>query len=256
MGKSGKASKTRSASDVKKSAGTRRERVESKESAIVSVAYEMFAAKGFARSTIAEIAKAAGVAEGTVYLYFNNKEALARAVVASFYERLTEAARAGAHRRKTTRSKLEFLARHHLESILAEARILQLLSILDRDAGSDAGGAVYQLNKTYVAVFDEVVRAGVWRGDIAEGFAPWIMRDIFYGALEYAMRTMMITGREGEIDRFAKQLVAMIANDAGRSAAAGHAVVDAAALSALADRFDAAATRLETVLENDDHDRD
>ena len=206
MAKSNKSSsQTRGASSR-----TRRERLDAKEGAIVQAAFDMFAEKGFAKSTISEIAKVAGVAEGTVYLYFKNKEALAVAVIASFYDRITVVAQEKTPTFATTEEKLLFLAEHHLLSIYKGRRILQLLSILDRDAETHVGGDLYELNKRYVSVFDGVVREGVFRGDIGKSFTPWILRDVFYGGLDYAMRTMMITDRKNIESRFARELVSMI----------------------------------------------
>ena len=74
---------------------TRRQRVEQKEQAIIAAAREVFQEHGFDRAKIAEIAKLAGVAEGTVYLYFENKNALLLAVAAEFYDRLTRDAAEG-----------------------------------------------------------------------------------------------------------------------------------------------------------------
>lgn len=48
---------------------------------IIDAALELFVAKGFMATRLDEVAKLAGVSKGTVYLYFENKEALFRAVV-------------------------------------------------------------------------------------------------------------------------------------------------------------------------------
>ena len=192
------------------SIATRRERVESKEGAIVGAAYEIFADKGFGQSTMSEIANKAGVAEGTVYLYFNNKAALAGGVIAKFYDQLTEAAQVGVNNAETTEEKLRFLARLHLTRIMDERRILDLLNVVDRNTEAHIGGAIYELNKHYVAIFDGVIRDGVWRGDVSEDYDNWILRDVFYGGLEYAMRTMLITDRRGELEKFVDQIVRMI----------------------------------------------
>lgn len=175
---------------------TRGEKVADKEDAIVAVAYEMIAAKGFARTTIAEIARAAGVAEGTVYLYFENKDALAGAVLAAFYQRLTARAEAGVKKGDGVREKLAFLARHHLESIMQESSILELITVTDRNSANYEGSALYRMNKNYVAVFDGVMREGVWSGAVAKDRPLWVMRDMFFGGLEYAMRTIMVRGRK------------------------------------------------------------
>jgi len=50
-----------------------REDTRSKQKAIIEAARDIFAKKGYEETTIAEIAEAAGVAVGTVYLYFRNK---------------------------------------------------------------------------------------------------------------------------------------------------------------------------------------
>jgi AcrR family transcriptional regulator len=48
---------------------------------IIDAALELFVAKGFMATRLDEVAKLAGVSKGTVYLYFDNKEALFKAVV-------------------------------------------------------------------------------------------------------------------------------------------------------------------------------
>src|SRR5215468_4498984 len=47
--------------------------VRDKRRAILTAARELFASQGYEETTIAEIARAAGVAVGTVYLYFQSK---------------------------------------------------------------------------------------------------------------------------------------------------------------------------------------
>jgi len=48
---------------------------------LVAAALEVFVERGFAATTLAEVARRAGVTKGTIYLYFENKEALFKAVV-------------------------------------------------------------------------------------------------------------------------------------------------------------------------------
>ncbi|MFZ1983348.1 MAG: TetR/AcrR family transcriptional regulator [Desulfatitalea sp.] len=53
---------------------------------ILTAAIKVFAERGFSQSTIAQIAQEAGVADGTIYLYFKNKDD----ILVQFYERMTE----------------------------------------------------------------------------------------------------------------------------------------------------------------------
>jgi len=59
---------------------------------IVGAATRVFAEKGFRRATTREVARAAGVSEGTIYNYFENKDALLLAIL----DRLNETERRAA----------------------------------------------------------------------------------------------------------------------------------------------------------------
>ena len=59
----------------------RRRRKEERPGEIVAAALALFTEKGFAAARLDEVARRAGVSKGTLYLYFDSKEALFRAVV-------------------------------------------------------------------------------------------------------------------------------------------------------------------------------
>ena len=56
-------------------------RKEARPGEIVAAALELFVERGFAATKLADVARKAGVTKGTVYLYFESKEALFKAVV-------------------------------------------------------------------------------------------------------------------------------------------------------------------------------
>src|SRR5207237_5701427 len=56
-------------------------RKEARPAEIVAAALEVFVERGFAAARLADVARRAGVTKGTVYLYFDSKEALFKAVV-------------------------------------------------------------------------------------------------------------------------------------------------------------------------------
>ncbi len=225
---------------------TRRERVEAREEAIIAAAHEVFREHGFDGARIAEIARRAAVAEGTIYLYFKNKEALLHAVVGAFYERLTASAEEGVHGLSDTRKQLEFLARHHMISCLSEWRIIELAVATYRQMSEYENSGYLQFNKTYVAVFDNVIREGMNRGEIRRDIPIWNIRDLFYGALEYSCRTYLLRGHAAdnlvEIARNVHRLMHMVWQGIARvgEKPAGHAD-----LEAITRRLEAVAARLE-----------
>jgi AcrR family transcriptional regulator len=62
---------------------------DARRAAILAAARHVFAANGFGDTTIDEIAQAAGIAKGTVYLYFRSKRELYRAALTSGISELT-----------------------------------------------------------------------------------------------------------------------------------------------------------------------
>jgi len=58
-----------------------------KRARILDAAGEVFAERGYFSSTVAEIARAAGVADGTIYLYFKSKDDL---LLRLFDEKMTQ----------------------------------------------------------------------------------------------------------------------------------------------------------------------
>jgi AcrR family transcriptional regulator len=67
----------RSASGVRqRSAGKRKERSAARHDAILSAALEEFSARGFEATRLDDVARRAGIAKGTIYLYFDDKESL------------------------------------------------------------------------------------------------------------------------------------------------------------------------------------
>jgi AcrR family transcriptional regulator len=193
---------------------TRRQRLEEREETIIAAAHAEFVEHGFEGARIAAIARRAGVAEGTLYLYFRNKGALLTAVVGAFYQRLTAGAAQGVAALESTEDRLAFLARHHLESCLAEWSILTLAMPALYQAGNYRGSEYFRFNRSYVAVFDGVVREGTARGDVRSDLPLHLLRDLFYGTLEHSVRTVMVRDHapptEQEVDALSDQVMGMV----------------------------------------------
>jgi TetR/AcrR family transcriptional regulator, cholesterol catabolism regulator len=62
--------------------------VSARRSEIVAIAGEMFVAKGYANTTVREIADAAGILSGSLYHHFDSKESMIEALLRDFLERI------------------------------------------------------------------------------------------------------------------------------------------------------------------------
>lgn len=211
---------------------TRQSRVRLREDAIVSAAREIFIAQGYSGTTMAMIARAAGVADGTLYTYFENKDALARGVIADFYVRLSETAQAGIKGRRSVRRKLEGLARNHLDLLMADRRVVEMLPLLTANWAAYPGSDHHRLNREYVALFDAIIAEGQAAGEISADLDIRVLRDVFFGGLDFGAKSLLINTTKGEATRLVDQLVGMITGVRGPGIS-------------ILDRLDAVATRLE-----------
>ena len=164
--------------------------MEAKESSILDAAETIFAQVGFDGAKVSEIARAASVAEGTVYLYYKNKQDLLAGVVGRFWTQLTLGAEAAIEPDAATREQLEQLGRYHLNSILDQFEVVSLTyrARPQQEQGLDQV-------REYVRVFDRIMQRGVDRGELPKNSPIGQLRDVFFGTLEFSARTLKLRER-------------------------------------------------------------
>ena len=169
---------------------TSRARVEAKESSILDAAEKIFAEAGFDGAKVSNIARAASVAEGTVYLYYKNKQDLLAGVVGRFWTQLTLGAEAAIEPDTTTAMQLEQLGRYHLQSLLNQFEVVSLTYRARPQQEQDLDQV-----REYVRVFDRIMQRGVDRGELPEHIPIVQLRDVFFGTLEFSARTLKLRER-------------------------------------------------------------
>ncbi len=176
---------------------TRRERVEAMEAAIADAALEEFLEHGSQGVRIAGIARRAGVAEGTIYLYHRNKDAIFSGVLRRFFERLTREAAAVVAEQSGATRRLDAMARHHLRHVSRVWPLFALATSRTRFSEDYRSSETYALQRAYAAVFDGVIRDGQAMGEIRSDLPLTSLRDLFFGGLEFACRTALLRGETG-----------------------------------------------------------
>jgi len=167
--------------------------VEEKERAILAAAREVFVEQGVEGARMAEIARRAGVAEGTVYLYYKAKHHLMEAVVAEFWTALTEDARSAVDPTADTFDQIRAYASYHLTTIMDNLDFIDLTAVLRTSSQESMGSR--DLVRSYIQVFDQILRRGMDRGNLDGDVPAWIIRDLFSGSIEHSARTMMLRGQ-------------------------------------------------------------
>jgi AcrR family transcriptional regulator len=189
-----------------------RARLEQREADILQAATDLFASDGFHATSTRKIAAAAGVSEGTVFHYFSTKNVLLLAILDEFYDHLIESAREGIQDIMDTRERLLFLATNHLRVLLDNQalmmRLIQVYLSVDINYYLDYKKThIHELNYRYTRIFDGVIREGIERGDLNANLELPAIRDLFFGGLEYGMRTLLGRKNTRELAAYVEKIV-------------------------------------------------
>jgi AcrR family transcriptional regulator len=149
---------------------------------ILAVAAEMFAARGFAATTMRSIATQVGVLSGSLYHHFESKEAIADEVVSSYLAELDARYVAVTALDLDPVSTLRALIQTSLEAALTHAHATIMyqndgnyLSTLERFAYLPERGAAVQ--RTWLAVLAAGIECGALRDTLDARLAYRLMRD-------------------------------------------------------------------------------
>src|SRR3989338_7018 len=100
-----------------------------KSARIIEAATKVFARKGFYNSTIADIAKIAEVAEGTIYLYFKNKDDLLISIFEQSMDHFVQEVNRELVFLKSPKDKLKRFLSLHLTLVQKNPDLAQVLQI-------------------------------------------------------------------------------------------------------------------------------
>jgi AcrR family transcriptional regulator len=147
--------------------GKRSRRKEVRPAEIVSAALALFADRGFGATKLEDVAKAAGIAKGTVYLYFPTKEDLFRAVVRQeLLPNLEHIEMAAAAHTGSSGDLLRLVARRFNDII--ESDLGSIPKLVVSEAGNFPEVAQFYADEVVargLRLFDGVLRRGVERGE-------------------------------------------------------------------------------------------
>ncbi|MCA1631507.1 MAG: TetR family transcriptional regulator [Acidobacteria bacterium] len=171
-----------------------RTQIADKREAILRAATKVFAESGYFNSKVADVARVAGVADGTVYLYFKSKEEILRSIFDRGVTEVLSEARAIIEEVADARERLRRIARLHLERLGADRDLAIVFQVELRGSTkfmeefSAAGFAEYL--RLIRDTFEEGQRAGVFRPELNAK----IVAKVFFGALD-EMATNWILSR-------------------------------------------------------------
>ena len=185
------------------------QKMQDRRDSILAAARQAFARSGFEGTSIADIARAAGVSDGLVYRYFANKRDLLNAVLTEFYERTMRDLDAIALRSEPFEKRFHDLIHRHFEAFVGDADLCRLFISEVRTATDYHGSPVQELNRRYTAILVRIVQSGIASGDVRDDIDIRLVRDVIFGAVEHRSWAA-VNGRRLDVDATTRGLVELL----------------------------------------------
>jgi len=180
---------------------------------IIEAATKVFAKNGFYQSKIAQIAKEAGVADGTIYIYFENKDD----ILISLFEEQMKAVLDNMSLQITKiddpAEKLEIFASTHLGLIEKNKDMAEIIQVELRQSGKFMKEYKNERFLEYLDIIGDIISEGQKRGLFRKDVIPGVAKRAFFGALDEVSRFWVLSSRKQyDIRTVAKQISGFFLN--------------------------------------------
>jgi TetR/AcrR family fatty acid metabolism transcriptional regulator len=161
---------------------------------IIDAAIKVFARNGYYNSRVSDIAKEAGIAAGTIYLYFKTKDEI---LVTLFRERMADFV---AHLRKMTASepdapaKLRRLIALHFELLETNPDLAEVVQVELRQGQKFFRGASAKEVQSYFALIASILEEGAAEGHFRKEIPVKVATKVLFGAMDQ-MTTSWVLGK-------------------------------------------------------------
>lgn len=182
---------------------------------IIDAAVVVIAENGYHQAQVSKIAKQAGVADGTIYLYFENKEdiliSLFREKMGNFVERIGELI-AG---KTTAKEKLLVMIEAHF-SLLSENHHLAIVTQLElRQSNKELRLKINDVLKGYLKVIDSIVAEGIVKGEFSKELEVRLARQMIFGTIDEMATSWVMNEEKYDLKALAHQVHRMIIHGCG-----------------------------------------
>ena len=180
---------------------------ENKHQKILQAAIKVFSEKGFYNSRVSEIAKEANVADGTIYLYFKNKDDILISLFEEEFGKIVQNMRAALEKDKDALQKIKRFAIAHLSIVTKQQELAEVMGVEVRQSSKFMKEYINKPFIEYLNIIRSVVIEGQEKGLIRKDLTPGIMKRAFFGALdEMARYWVLSTQKKHSIDDAALQI--------------------------------------------------
>ena len=174
---------------------------------ILDAAVEVIAENGYFNSPVSAIAKRAGVADGTIYLYFKSKDDVLRTAIDETFNRFHARVEEQFRTLSSPREQLEYIAEIHLETHAVNRSLAIVMQTEVRQSAKFIAEFSHHHLVKYIQVVREIVRRGQQEGIFRQDISDGVVAHCMFGAIDELISSAVFTGRTYDAKSTAVQVI-------------------------------------------------
>ncbi|HEY4531593.1 MAG TPA: TetR/AcrR family transcriptional regulator [Kurthia sp.] len=179
---------------------------------IIDAAVIVIADNGYHQAQVSKIAKQAGVADGTIYLYFKNKEDI---LISVFQEKMSvfiEGLQEIVVKEAPASEKLEFMITNHF-SVLSKDKYLARVTQLElRQSNRDIRLKINAVLKEYLDQLDAILEEGVETGLFAKDMDLRLARQLIFGTIDEVTTSWVMKDHKFDLNSQSSKVYQLLLN--------------------------------------------
>lgn len=161
-----------------------RRKQEEKYSKILDAATRVFAREGFHNAKIGDVAEEAGVAHGTVYLYFGGKDDLLISIFRENLQELVEYVSSEIEKEANAEAKLRRMISLQIELIETNSELAELMLVEFPQTGKFLSNSVVNDLAAYIDMIANILKEGVAEGAFDDSMDVNMVATVIYSGIQ------------------------------------------------------------------------
>jgi len=183
---------------------------------ILEAAIKIFARQGYFNATISQIAKEAGVADGTIYLYFQGKEDILNHFFWYKTGHIFERFQKEVNKADNSLDKLRTLIYRHLLEFESDRDMAVVYQVETRLRRRLSDQRVKEMSNMYFDLLAKIIRQGQNEGMIRNDLPITLVKQTIIGAVDEVITTWLYSSRQYELLSMADPLVDILIKGIGQ----------------------------------------
>lgn len=179
---------------------------------IIDAAVIAIAENGYHQAQVSKIARQAGVADGTIYLYFKNKEdiliSLFQEKMGTFVAKTSESIQA----KQTAAEQLELLVQNHFTLLKEDPHLAVVTQLELRQSNKELRLKINEVLKEYLLLIDQILQTGVENREFNDGLNIQLARQMIFGTLDEMITTWIMNDQKYDLAASAGDVTKMLLN--------------------------------------------